>query len=45
VLVPTNPISATYLETMRSRMRHAIPAHAAAESTIGKLTRASNDRK
>jgi hypothetical protein len=26
VLVPTNPFSARYLETKRSRMRHAIPA-------------------
>jgi GTP cyclohydrolase II len=46
ILVPTNPISATYLETKRSRMRHAIPARAlGADATIGNLTRASNDRK
>jgi GTP cyclohydrolase II len=46
VLVPTNPFSATYLETKRSRMRHAIPARAvSAESTIANLTRASNDGK
>ena len=46
VIVPTNPISATYLETKRSRMRHAIPARSIpAEAAIPNLTRASNDRK
>jgi GTP cyclohydrolase II len=46
ILVPTNPFSATYLETKRSRMRHAIPARPMpADSPIGNLTRASNDRK
>jgi GTP cyclohydrolase II len=46
ILVPTNPFSATYLETKRSRMRHAIPARSIpAEGAIPNLTRASNDRK
>jgi len=46
VLVPTNPFSATYLETKRSRMRHAIPARSIPTDTaIPNLTRASNDRK
>jgi GTP cyclohydrolase II len=46
VLVPTNPFSAPYLETKRSRMRHAIPARSiATEAVIPNLTRASNDRK
>jgi GTP cyclohydrolase II len=46
VLVPTNALSATYLETKRSRMRHAIPARAlATDSAIASMNRASNDRK
>jgi GTP cyclohydrolase II len=32
VLVPTNPFSAGYLETKRSRMRHVIPAGSAANT-------------
>jgi GTP cyclohydrolase II len=47
VLVPTNPFSATYLETKRSRMRHAIPIAEVAEGTptVHNLARASNDGK
>jgi GTP cyclohydrolase II len=47
VLVPTNPFSATYLETKRSRMRHVIPAFAAPEASppVPDLPLASNDRK
>jgi len=46
VIVPTNPFSAIYLETKRSRMRHAIPQKAmATDGAIPNLTRASNDRK
>jgi GTP cyclohydrolase II len=53
VIVPTNPIAATYLETKRSRMRHVIPVRhgaptngttTAAESTLPHLTRCSNDK-
>ena len=46
VLVPTNPFSASYLETKRSRMRHHIPAttphHAETHPT---LALAVNGRK
>jgi GTP cyclohydrolase II len=47
VLVPTNPFSATYLETKRSRMRHAIPIAEVAEGSpsVHNLARASNDGK
>src|ERR1044071_214374 len=47
VLVPTNPFSATYLETKRSRMRHVIPVEAAPETSppVADLQLASNDRK
>jgi GTP cyclohydrolase II len=47
VLVPTNPFSATYLETKRSRMRHVIPVEAAPEASppVADLPLASNDRK
>ena len=49
VLVPTNPFSATYLETKRSRMRHAIPLETAAEeqapAVVHNLALASNDGK
>jgi GTP cyclohydrolase II len=46
VLVPTNPFSATYLETKRSRMRHAIPDAAAdGPSSVPPLALASNDGK
>jgi GTP cyclohydrolase II len=47
VLVPTNPFSATYLETKRSRMRHAIPAGSTEESApaVPNLALASNDGK
>jgi GTP cyclohydrolase II len=47
VLVPTNPFSATYLETKRSRMRHVIPVRNGAppqEDAIPNLTRCSNDK-
>jgi GTP cyclohydrolase II len=53
VIVPTNPIAATYLETKRSRMRHVIPVRhgaatngttTAAETTLPHLTRCSNDK-
>src|SRR6185436_17713995 len=46
VLVPTNPFSATYLETKRSRMRHAIPDRPA-DGTPSEppLALASNDGK
>ena len=47
VLVPTNPFSATYLETKRARMRHAIPIAAAVDgsSSVHNLALASNDGK
>jgi GTP cyclohydrolase II len=48
VLVPTNPFSASYLETKRSRMRHAIPVvagHLAEAPTLGGLALAMNGRK
>jgi GTP cyclohydrolase II len=47
LLVPTNPHSATYLETKRSRMRHAIPEMLDGPETpvVGGLARASNDGK
>jgi GTP cyclohydrolase II len=49
VLVPTNPFSATYLETKRSRMRHVIPAETAADEEDSPPSRnlalASNDGK
>jgi GTP cyclohydrolase II len=47
VLVPTNPFSATYLETKRSRMRHAIPLEPASEEEAPprNLALASNDGK
>ena len=45
VLVPTNPFSATYLETKRSRMRHAIPEGTLALDPIANLALASNDGK
>jgi GTP cyclohydrolase II len=48
VLVPTNPFSASYLETKRSRMRHAIPTVALVtpEPAEGpELALASNDGK
>jgi GTP cyclohydrolase II len=48
VLVPTNPFSATYLETKRSRMRHAIPVEPAAEgaaASLPSLALVSNDGK
>jgi GTP cyclohydrolase II len=47
LLVPTNPHSATYLETKRSRMRHAIPKmlDATEAPVVGGLARASNDGK
>jgi GTP cyclohydrolase II len=52
VIVPTNPIAATYLETKRSRMRHVIPVRngasangtSAAESALPHLNRCSNDK-
>src|SRR3954447_9244056 len=48
VLVPTNPISADYLETKRSRMRHLIPlseanGHSTDAAQVGSLALASND--
>jgi GTP cyclohydrolase II len=47
LLVPTNPHSATYLETKRSRMRHAIPEMLDEPEVpgVGSLARASNDGK
>jgi GTP cyclohydrolase II len=47
LLVPTNPHSATYLETKRSRMRHAIPQVLAGVEppVVTGLARASNDGK
>jgi GTP cyclohydrolase II len=46
VLVPTNPFSASYLETKRSRMRHHIPAAAAHHAeALGALALAMNGRK
>jgi len=47
VLVPTNPFSATYLETKRARMRHAIPIEGAEEAaaSLQNLALASNDGK
>jgi GTP cyclohydrolase II len=48
VLVPTNPFSATYLETKRSRMHHVIPARAVATAEaddLPNLALASNDGK
>jgi GTP cyclohydrolase II len=47
LLVPTNPHSATYLETKRSRMRHAIPKMLDESETpvVGGMARASNDGK
>jgi GTP cyclohydrolase II len=48
VLVPTNPFSATYLETKRSRMRHAIPTETEADEeapAVGNLALARNDGK
>jgi GTP cyclohydrolase II len=42
VLVPANPFSATYLETKRARMSHALPALVAGGEP---LARASNDGK
>lgn len=47
LLVPTNPFSATYLETKRSRMRHAIPKLVEGPDvpTVGGMARASNDGK
>jgi GTP cyclohydrolase II len=48
VLVATNPFSASYLETKRSRMRHAIPVSTANHTdatTCGGLALAMNLRK
>jgi GTP cyclohydrolase II len=46
VLVPTNPFSATYLETKRARMRHAIPTDGGdGVPVVHDLALASNDRK
>src|SRR5882724_5068428 len=47
VLVPTNPFSANYLETKRSRMRHAIPSAEVPDEPppVHNLARASNDGK
>lgn len=50
VLVPTNPFSAHYLETKRSRMRHAIPAVSTSQDDdekpfLAALAFASNDQK
>jgi GTP cyclohydrolase II len=48
VLVPTNPFSASYLETKRSRMRHVIPAAAASHHVVealGALALAVNGSK
>jgi GTP cyclohydrolase II len=42
VLVPTNPFSARYLETKRSRMRHAIPALPVDDDPEGDLPLAIN---
>jgi GTP cyclohydrolase II len=46
VIVPTNPFSARYLETKRSRMRHHIPSRlsvADSNPVVQELSRASND--